>query len=109
MFPQHPDDRADEAGDGFGSNERARAHASMTLMARAQGKIGNKSAVLEKARHFVKNGMQAVLFGSPQFSDLDAVMGYNWGLVFVGNAEAVRKFLDKALGDDDEVQVDIVK
>lgn len=111
MF-QHPDDRADEMGDGFGSNERARAHASMTIQARAAGLIGGKSAALEKAKRFVKNGIQAVLFGAPRYSELDAVMGYKWSLVFVGNAEAVRKFLDKTLGESGEGEdcmVEVVK
>ena len=110
MFPQHPDDRADDFGDGYGSNERARAHASMTMMARASGMIGGKGEAQAKAKHFVKDGKQAVILGSPRYSELDAVMGYKWSLVFVGNADAVTKFLDKTLGDDgNDLQVEILK
>jgi len=112
MFLQHPDDRADDFGDGYGSNERARSHAFMTQMARANGLIGGKSDTLDKAKRFVKNGIQAVLFGAPRYSELDAVMGYKWSLVFVGNAEAVKKFLNKTLGDTGEgedLQVEVVK
>lgn len=112
MFLQHPDDRADEMGDGYGSNERARAHASCTIQARANGLIGGKAEALAKAKHFVKDGKQAVLFGAPRYSELDAVMGYKWSLVFVGNAEAVQKFLNKTLGDTgegDDLQVEVVK
>lgn len=106
----HPDDEADEYGDGYGSNERARAHASMTIMARSQGLIGGKGEALEKAKHFTKNGKQVVLFGSPVYSDLDAVMGYKWRMVFVGNAEAVRKFMDDTLRDNGEdLQVEVLK
>lgn len=108
-FLQHPDDRAEEMGDGFGSNERARAHASMTMVARATGQIGGKNEAIAKAKHFVKNGIQAVLFGAPRYSELDAVMGYKWSLVFVGNAEAVKKFLDKTTGDGEDLQVEIFK
>jgi 2-methylisocitrate lyase-like PEP mutase family enzyme len=112
MFLQHPDDLADEMGDGFGSNERARAHENMTMIARAEGLIGGKAEAIKRAKFFVKNGIQAVLFGAPRYSELDAVMGYKWSLVFVGNAGAVQKFLDKALGDTgegDDLQVEIVK
>lgn len=108
MFELHPDDAADLAGDGFGSNERARAHANMTLMARNLGIIGGKGEALDKAKRFVKNGMQAVLFGFPRYSELDAIMGYKWSLVFVGNAGAVEKFLDKYAQDED-LSVTVVK
>lgn len=108
MFGLHPDDAADLAGDGFGSNERARAHANMTLVARSEGLIGGKAGALAKAKHFIKNGMQAVLFGVPRYSDLDAVMGHKWSLVFVGNAGAVEKFLGKHAQDED-LLVSVVK
>jgi hypothetical protein len=107
MYPQHPDDLADEIGDGYGSNEHARAHASMTMVARSQGLIGGKAEAIEKARKFVKNGIQAVILGSPCYSELDAVMGYNWSLVLVGNADTVQKFLNKLdeIGSDGQVKV----
>lgn len=107
MFLQHPDDRADEMGDGYGSNERARAHQNMTMMARAEGVIGGKAEAKAKAKPFLKNGMQAVLIGVPRYNELDAVMGYKWSLDFVGNAEAVQKFLNK--NGDDEIQVEVIK
>ena len=104
----HPDDYADELGDGYGSNTFARDHAGETITAYSSGRIGNKGIARDKAKPFVKNGMQAVLFGSPRYSDRDAVMGYDWSMVFVGNEEAVRKFIDKT-GDCDELWVEVVK
>ncbi len=112
MYTREQEIQDERMGDGFGSNEFARSHAFQTQIARSDGLIGGKAEVIEKARRFTKNGLQAVLFGVPRYSTLDAVMGYKWSLVFVGNEEAVKKFLNKTLGDSgegDDLQVEVIK
>lgn len=107
MMPQHPDDIADEMGDGYGSNQFARAHAAATIEATANGEIGGKQAAIDKAKQFTKNGLSVVLCGSPRYSNMDAVMGYKWSIIFVGNEEAVDKFLDR--DDDDDCWIKVIK
>jgi len=112
VYTREQEIQDERMGDGFGSNEFARSHAFQTQIARSSDMIGGKAAVTEKARHFTKNGLQAVLFGAPAYSTLDAVMGYKWSLVFVGNEGAVKKFLDKTIGDtgeSDDLQVEVIK
>jgi hypothetical protein len=69
-----------------------RDHDNDTQWACQNGTINNKGAAIAKARPYVENGLSAVIIGAPRYSDRDAVMGYDWSLVFVGPNEDARNF-----------------
>jgi len=98
MYPMHPDDIADEIGDGYGSNTLARLFAE----SRREIRLVSRDAVLAKAKPYLANGLCAVItYGTVYCPRTDGIMGDSYALVGVGSREECEKFAARIACDDD--------